>query len=122
MESFGKWLEKTLAYKEWKPAELARRSGLDSAVISNLLNDRRKAGPDTSSAIAEALEIPAEIVFRAAGILPVTNKDEWVDEMAYKLEKLDPSRRKIAEDLLDALLKEGQQPAIRKAKTKPASN
>ncbi len=115
MESFDKWLDARIKEKGWKPADLARKSGLDSAVISNLLNNRRQAGPDTCTAIAHALGLPPEQVFRNAGLLPPAREtDPWVEEMKYKMAQLDPARRQIAENLLDALLKEETPAPVRK--------
>lgn len=64
------WLEQELENRGWKQADLARSANLDSAAVSMLLNGRRKPGEVTCNAIARAFGIPAETVFRFAGILP----------------------------------------------------
>lgn len=85
MKKFSQWLTEELINRNMKPADLVRLSGLDSAVISNLINGKRNAGTDTATAIASALKLPPAEVFRAAGLLPPEpNKDE----ILYRIEHL----------------------------------
>jgi transcriptional regulator with XRE-family HTH domain len=70
MDNFEKWLADQLKQREWKPADLARESGLASAVISNILNGHRNIGKKTGKAIAHALKLPVDLVFEKAGLLP----------------------------------------------------
>jgi transcriptional regulator with XRE-family HTH domain len=91
---FSDWLRNELEIRQWKQADLARRSNLDTAVISNLINERRGPGEDTCSAIAHALGLPPETVFRAAGLLPAITPDEEEWELwKHELRKLDPEER-----------------------------
>jgi transcriptional regulator with XRE-family HTH domain len=66
---FSEWLRDQLECREWKAADLARCAAIDKAVVSRILNSARNPGPDTCVAIAHALEIPEEEVFRQAGYL-----------------------------------------------------
>ena len=70
MTDFATWLENQLVLKEWRPAELASKSGLDPGFVNHLLNRNRNPGPKACNAIAHALDIDPEDVFRAAGLLP----------------------------------------------------
>jgi transcriptional regulator with XRE-family HTH domain len=70
MEKFSKWLNTELQKRDWKQADLIRLTGLDSSTISNIFNEKRNVGPEACTAIAHALRLPPEQVFRAAG-LPV---------------------------------------------------
>ncbi len=70
MENRTNWLDQLLIELDWTPAELARAADLDSAVISNIRNDRRDIGIDTAVAIAKATNIPPEDILRRAGKLP----------------------------------------------------
>lgn len=70
MENFKTWLEGQLRERGWKPADLAKESGLSSAVISNILNGHRKVGEKTANAIAHGLKLPPDLVFEKAGLLP----------------------------------------------------
>jgi len=70
MDNFSDWLKHELEVRGWKQADLVRETNLDSAVISNLINGKRRAGETTARAIARALRFSPEYVFEIAGILP----------------------------------------------------
>lgn len=69
MDNFIERIENELARRGWQPADLARASGLPDATISNILNQKRKAGPTVCRAIARGLSIDEEEIFRWAGLL-----------------------------------------------------
>lgn len=69
-QMFDEWLHAKLNERGWKQADLARAANLDSAVISNLINKKRGPGKVTCQAIAHALRIPVEVVYREAELLP----------------------------------------------------
>lgn len=50
----------------------------DQGIISRLLRGERNPNPETLTAIARALRLPPETVFRAAGLLPPVSE---VDEL-----------------------------------------
>lgn len=84
MENFSDWLNQELKKRGWSQADLARASGKDSAVISNITNGRRGVGVELCRVIAEALKIPPETVLRAAGHLPpVPKKTEREEELLF---------------------------------------
>lgn len=68
--SFVKWLEEEMAARKWRPADLARAGGLYTSTLSKILNEDRQPGPDVCLSIAKAFDIPPDIVFRQAGLLP----------------------------------------------------
>jgi transcriptional regulator with XRE-family HTH domain len=71
MRKFGDWLSEQLKQRDMIPADLTRLTGLESGVLSNLINNKRsQPSVDTSKRIAKALNIPLEEVYRAADILP----------------------------------------------------
>jgi len=70
MDNFEKWLNGQLKERNWKPADLARQSGLSSAVVSNILNGHRNIGEKTGKAIAHALKLPVDLVYEKANMLP----------------------------------------------------
>jgi transcriptional regulator with XRE-family HTH domain len=75
---FGEFMLKFIREAKITQAELARLSGISAAQVSRLFNGISKPGPDACKAFANALRIPTETVFRAAGILPNrpdTNED-----------------------------------------------
>jgi transcriptional regulator with XRE-family HTH domain len=75
---FANWLDNALKSSNLTPAELARRSGVDKGVISRALSRERVPSPETLSSIAEALQLPLDIVFQAAGLLPSETEVELI--------------------------------------------
>ena len=80
--TFSVWLEGVLRDQEMSQAELARKAGVTRSAINGILTGRRGPGPDLCKALAVALGIPEEIVFREAGLL--THKPE-TDEQTERL-------------------------------------
>lgn len=80
MDTFTNWLEEELQKREWKPAYLAHKAGISRGALSNILSGLRRPGHEVLNAIAQALSIPPEIVFRQAGILPESYLDGNEDE------------------------------------------
>ncbi|HEY85822.1 MAG TPA: helix-turn-helix transcriptional regulator [Chloroflexi bacterium] len=104
MKTFREWLEGELKKQDWKPADLAHRSGVSRASVSNVLNDMRNPGPDFCNAIARALRIPPEKVFRAAGLLPALSGSEddiKIGELLDIVKQLNQAER---QDVLDYAL------------------
>lgn len=98
MDTFANWLEAQMRRRGWSAAELSRRSRLPKATVSRILNRKRAAGERAIKALARGLELPPEMVFRAAGVLPGEPKsDPLTEEGLHILHKLD------GEDRVDAL-------------------
>lgn len=107
--SFSQWLLKELESREWSQIELSRRSGVSQAQITRVLSGERGIGEKALSAIAKALKLPPEQVFRAAGVLPKkADSDEWIEQMNHKISLIPQSARKTAEKLLDAFIDESR--------------
>jgi transcriptional regulator with XRE-family HTH domain len=66
MVNFADWLAKELDSRKMSPSDLARASGKAPAVISRILNGERNPAPETIKDIANALKLPAELVFKVA--------------------------------------------------------
>lgn len=117
MTTFSDWLTSQMRERNISPAELSRLIKKDQSVVSRLLNSERSPANETLEAIARALKLPPEIVFRAAGILPPkAEDDEWVEKQSHKMRLLSSSNRVIAEKILDTLLEESK-PKIAVGKT-----
>lgn len=71
MNKFSDWLLEQLNEKKWSQADLARASGLTRATISYYLGPKSKK-PDESAVrkIAKAFNLPIDLVYEKAGILP----------------------------------------------------
>ena len=75
--AFEDWLEQQLAARNWRPIDLARAAGVAGPTITRILNGDRKLGPETAVAIARALGLSPEYVFRRAGLLPTQIEIEY---------------------------------------------
>ena len=104
MESFSDWLERELAARGMRPADLARLANIGDATLSRILSESRNAGPDVCLNIAQAFELPPEMVFRQAGLLPPATEitEEW-EELLYIWKCLSPGERQIALRILRSL-------------------
>ena len=96
---FSTWLEGKMKEEEWSQAELARRAGLTRGAINNILTEHRQPGPEACRAIAHALDLPEEEVFRQAGLLSPKNEDppnlrEWIH---YFLQADEEERERMLE-------------------------
>jgi len=99
METFASWLQNQMDERGYSQAELARLSKIKAASISRIMNGTRNVGPDVSKAIAQALQLDEDIVFRAAGLMKMKpNSDETVSEITTIYHSLDDDNR---QDLLD---------------------
>ncbi len=105
MDNFGTWLLNELESRGLSQSELARMAGLARGTLSNLINGTRGRGPDSIEAIARALKLPPELVFREAGLLPSKpSRDDETEELNYLIEQLPPDKKPIARSILKALL------------------
>jgi transcriptional regulator with XRE-family HTH domain len=66
MTNFGDWLKEELDARNIKPVELARRADIDPGAVTRILRGERKPNPETLQAIADALKLNYEVIFRAA--------------------------------------------------------
>lgn len=108
IDKFPDWLQSELDKRQWSQADLAYSAGISRAVVNKLLNRKTYPQPDTLQAIARALKIPVETIYRAAGLLPKESEAETFEaEILHKLKLIkDPERRKTAIRLLKALMDE----------------
>ena len=82
---FSDWIEKQLKQRNWNSADLARGAGLDTGMVSRILNGLRKPSPETLTAFAKSLHLAPETVFRAAGLLPPEQELDPIDEELLNL-------------------------------------
>jgi transcriptional regulator with XRE-family HTH domain len=116
--SFSEWLLLMLEKKDWSQADLARAAKVSRSAISEIISEQRQIGKRTATSIANALKLPPEQVFRAAGLLPPEkDEDPWVEDMSHKISKLSPGLRSITERFVNGMLDEEEKQS--KTKTKP---
>jgi transcriptional regulator with XRE-family HTH domain len=106
MESFSAWLENGMQKRGMTQSDLSRASGLSTATVANLINGRRKPGPDACTKIARALKLPEDAVFRAAGLLlPQPATDETLERINHLYHELqDPNSKQRALEYVELLL------------------
>lgn len=112
MENFGDWLIEQLRIRNISQAELARVSGVSKGTVSNLINGTKGAGQDSLTAIARALRLPPEEVFRRAGILPpLPNKDLQDAEILERTSQMTPAQKRAVLAFINSLEAGDIQPA-----------
>jgi transcriptional regulator with XRE-family HTH domain len=87
------WLDRELAERGWNDHQLAQHAGISHSVISKA---RRGTMPrwDACAAIAAALNVPADLIFRQAGLLPPMPEEEAaLLELRLLLPQLSPRDR-----------------------------
>ncbi len=99
MDAFSNWLQAELEEKGLSQHEFARLAGVSQGAIGNVIRGDRQPGPQLCMAIARALHIPPEQVFRRAGLLPPTDPaTEETEELLYLLSNLpQDARRELLE-------------------------
>jgi transcriptional regulator with XRE-family HTH domain len=108
-DSFSIWLNGELLQRGWSQAELARQANLSRTAISDVLSEKHDAGFDLCIAIARALHLPPESVFRIAGLLPPTPAHtEQKEELLYLFEQLPENQKPIAVDYIRFLVEKNE--------------
>ncbi len=115
---FGLWLQREREKRGLTQAKLATKAGLNRAVINKIENGQSTPTPDTLQAIADALGIPDEIIFRAAGYIRSPSDTEYQEEFLHLLSQLSPQER---EEILELLRFKAERQKTKPSRTpKPA--
>lgn len=102
---FPEWLRNEIEKRGWDQSELARRMETHPGTVGNVLTGNRQAGPDFCIAVARALGIPREDVFRARGWLLKETQPVAAPDADPRLINMAESVRKMpAEDQEKILL------------------
>jgi transcriptional regulator with XRE-family HTH domain len=87
--TFSEWLQTEIEKRGLSWNKFAENAGLSSGTIYNIRDGTRGVGENSLKAIAMALKIPPEQVFRAAGLLPESNiKSDKEEELLYLFAQL----------------------------------
>lgn len=124
MVNFPEWLDKELSLRDWTRADLSLRAGISQSTLSMIYSQSRKAGTDVCNAIAGALKLPPDEVFRAAGLLPpVPAADNTLKRIEHLYEKLeDPDNKQRALEYIESLVtreEKGKYSAAKNSTTQP---
>jgi len=103
---FITWLIDQMNRRGWNNSELARRAGIGPSGISMIINEQRAPGVDFCRAVARALGLPPETVFRQAGLLPpdVNSDAPARRELLYLFEQLPESDRGLVLSMVRAVV------------------
>lgn len=100
---FVDWLWDELNKRGWGQAQLVKRSGVSQSVLSRIMSNSRKPGPEALRKIARALQVPEETAFRAAGVLG-NRPEPLAPDIALMIQELSPADRDIIVALMRRLL------------------
>jgi len=90
MKNFGSWLQSELDKREWTQADLARRSGMNSALVSYLTNGTRKLGLSSAIILSKTLRVPIETILAEAGHIQQPSQNEAKESQLLYLFRLLP--------------------------------
>lgn len=116
--SFPEWLQREIDERGWSWNKLSDIAGLSSGTIYNIKDGTRGVGENSLSAIAKALKMPQEEVFRAAGLLKPKKSDARAERLLYQIEQLDEDDQETIETFVGALLEKRHK---KNTVTKPAA-
>ena len=119
--TFGEWLKAQIKQQDMNQSELAAKIRVHPPQVSRIISGERTATTDILVKISDALRLPRETVLGAAGILPPETDDPWVDEMSYKLSRLSPGLRRVAERFINSMLEGEEAERIKPPQSKPRS-
>jgi transcriptional regulator with XRE-family HTH domain len=77
VSDFSVWLESELKARDWRQADLTKRSGINSGLLSQILSRQRRPGPDACRKIAKALGLKESQVFEIAGLMKDTDRTKF---------------------------------------------
>ena len=101
---FIQFIKAKLQEKGWKQADLSRATGLTSPAISRILTKGATPSIHTIRLFGEALDVPAEDLFRLLRILPKTAEPTSnLKELEYHFTQLTPDRQEIAVNMVKGL-------------------
>jgi transcriptional regulator with XRE-family HTH domain len=103
--NLGIWLQLQRFERQITQSKLAELAHLDRSVINKIeSNLTTEPSAETLKAIAHALKIPPESIFRAAGYLPEnTELSTDQERLLYLFNNLTPEQQRYALKLLEAL-------------------
>lgn len=109
---FTEFIHSEMEKRGWSQADLARQTGMTTGGVSMLLNQTRRPGPDTLLVLARVFQIPPEIIFRSAGLLPpVPESTEDKSTIDYLFNQLSREGRKDLISYARFLLSKGENKA-----------
>lgn len=104
MVTFADWLTEQMNKKKWSNADLANAAGINRQVVWGWLNRGKQPTKEMLQAVAKALGIPIEQVYRAADILPpIKEDDEWIERIKNSVDQLPPEQKELVYEYAEML-------------------
>jgi len=108
--ALGKWLLQELDDRRWSMREFARRCEVSESTISRIVSGKRNPSSELCRKMAEVLRLPAEKIFRQAGLLPQAPEDSpGLKEALYLFRQLPEGERRRILLIMRTLLEEQEQ-------------
>jgi transcriptional regulator with XRE-family HTH domain len=110
----GQWLQDLLDGAGITASTLSQLTGVDTAVISNIINGKKGIGMGIAQKFGKALDLDPGDILRDAGVWERVDAADTLDKQISKLVKKFPleEKKKIAQRLkLEAKLYEQQRPS-----------
>ncbi len=108
---FFQWLQEELNKRNWSQSDLVKHSEtvgypISQAQLSRIITGIRQAGPEACIAIAHALGVSRQEVFRARGWLfqESTEVDPRAERLARQVSALPPPGRELILDVIEPML------------------
>ncbi len=104
MEFVG-WLRAELEERGMSQADLVRASGLSPAAVSRIITGTRAPGLAACKGIARALKLPTDIIYKHAGLLPLTGeRNQRREFLEFLAEQLDDAQYEELKHYINFLL------------------
>lgn len=89
-ENFSRWLQREREKRDWSQNELATRAGLARQIVNRIEAGQVEPAARTLQALATALGIPVQTLFRVVGYLPKDpSADPLIEEGIHILQQLE---------------------------------
>ncbi|ELK47776.1 UNVERIFIED_CONTAM: helix-turn-helix domain-containing protein [Halobacillus marinus] len=83
----GEYLKERMGLLALSMREIGRRAGIDPAVVSKIMNGRRRATPAHLEKLAGVLDVPLKDLYRLADY-PLDEEEKGSDELAQSVETI----------------------------------
>lgn len=103
IEHFQNWLQAELNLRNLTPNRLAKIAGISHSVFSRVREGKLPKWK-TCIKIAAALDVDPADVFRAAALLPpISEKEEFTNQVLYIYDKVSPEKKRLIIHILQGL-------------------
>jgi transcriptional regulator with XRE-family HTH domain len=95
---FATWVRTQQRRREWNDADLARRLGVNSGIVSNWLSGKRRPNPRSCDLLADVFGADLDFVLNLVGHRPLTEPlpiDDPVVEITSLVRRIKPDPNRI---------------------------